>query len=431
MATATRAAPDPTEQRGRRRSRLGRPQQVMLAGLCVMYMITYIDRVNLSTAAPYVQRELGLSNFQLGLVFSAFALPYGLLQPLGGWLGDRYGPRWVLFLAGGFWSAATALTGLATGMVSLTASRLALGFGEGATFPTATKAMASWLPADRRGLAQGITHSFARLGNAVAPPLVGYIILAWGWRAPFYVLGLLSLLWVIWWVSFFRDDPRKHPQMAASDTDALPVAAAASTAGPIPWGALVRLILPVSIVDFCYGWSLWVYLTWLPSFLSQQYHLPIAKFAWFSAGILFAGVIGDTAGGVLSDAILRRTGRIRLARRFNLVVGLLGSLIFLAPCLFVHDLMTVAILLSLAFFFLELTNAVLWALPMDMAPQYAGIAGGIMNTGFGVAGILSPAVFGLLQQVTGSWQMPFATSVALLLIGVVLALRIDPERTLA
>ena len=146
-------------------------------------------------------------------------------------------------------------------------------------------------------------------------------------------------------------------------------------------------ILPVTAVDFCYGWSLWVYLTWLPSFLAQQYNLPLAQFVWFSSGILLAGVVGDTLGGVMSDAILHRTGDLKLARRLNLVIGLLGSFVFLLPCLFVHDLLAVAILLSLAFFFLELTNAVLWALSMDLAPQYAGIAGGVMNTGFGVAGI--------------------------------------------
>ncbi len=417
-----------TRTTGLARQRLGRSQWTMLAGLCVMYMITYIDRVNISTAAPYIQKDFALTNTQLGLVFSAFAVPYGFLQPLGGWLGDRFGPRGVLFAAGAVWAAATAATGLSTGLVSLFAARLALGLGEGATFPTATKAMASWLPAQSRGLAQGVTHSFARLGNAIAPPLVGYLILAAGWRTPFYVLGGVSLAWVVWWVLFFRNDPREHRGMTAAEIAPLPPAAMPDA--PVPWSALVRLILPVSLVDFCYGWTLWVYLTWLPSFLAKQYHLPLKTFAWFSAAILFAGVIGDTAGGLLSDGILRRTGNIRLARRFNLVVGLLGSFIFLLPCLFVRDLATVAILLALAFFFLELTNAVLWALPMDMAPQYAGIAGGIMNTGFGVAGVLSPAVFGWLLDRTGSWQVPFVTSVVLLFAGVLLSLRIDPTRTL-
>jgi MFS family permease len=430
-STATpRAAVPPAEAARASPIRLGRAQWIMLAGLCLMYMITYIDRVNISTAAPYLQKDLHLGNAELGLVFSAFAVPYGFLQPLGGWVGDRFGPRWVLFLAGAFWSAATAATGLATGMISLIAARLGLGLGEGATFPTATKAMTSWLPAGHRGLAQGVTHSFARLGNAIAPPLVGYMILAAGWRVPFYVLGAVSLVWVVWWFAFFRDDPRTHRGMSETHTCHLPEAAMKAATGPIPWARLIRLILPVTIVDFCYGWTLWVYLTWLPSFLAQEYHLKLKQFAWFSAGILLAGVIGDTVGGLVSDAILRRTSDLRAARRFNLVVGLLGSLAFLAPCLVLRDLTTVAVLLSLAFFFLELTNSVLWALPMDMAPRYAGIAGGLMNTGFGVAGVLSPAVFGALQQATGSWVASFSPSVGLLLVGVLLSLRIDPRRTL-
>jgi len=126
-----------------------------------------------------------------------------------------------------------------------------------------------------------------------------------------------------------------------------------------------------------------------------------------------------------------RTGNLKLARRLNLVLGLLGSLVFLLPTLFIHNLITVSVLLSLAFFFLELANSVLWALPMDIAPQYAGTAGGMMNLGFGVAGILSPSVFGFLVDFTGSWQVPFATSVLLLFIGAVLSFRIDPTRPVA
>jgi len=407
-------------------SRLARPQRIMLGGLCVMYMITYVDRVNLATAAPFIQSELGLTAAQLGLVFSAFALPYGLLQPLGGWLGDRFGARAVLFAMGLLWAAATALTGLATGLAFLFVARMLLGFGEGATFPTATKAMADWLPARRRGFAQGITHSFARLGNAVAPPIVGYLIYLSNWRLAFYVLGAASLVWVIWWVRFYRNDPRDHAAIGAEQLRELPPIQRRGARDAVPWRALLRRVLPVTAVDFCYGWTLWVYLTWIPSFLAKQYNLPLGKFVWFSAGVLFAGVIGDTVGGVLSDAILTRTGDLRLARRLNLVVGLLGSLLFLLPCLFVRDLVWVALLLSLAFFFLELTNAVLWALPMDLAPRHAGIAGGVMNTGFGLAGIFSPAVFGLLLDLTGSWQAPFATSVLLLFVGVFLSLRIDP-----
>ncbi len=424
MSEVTAAAGYPAARRSLA-ARILSPQGIMLGTLCVMYMITYIDRVNLATAAPFVQKELGLSPVELGLVFSAFAIPYGFLQPLGGWLGDRYGPRWVLFSAGLLWAVATVMTGLSVGVVTLFIARLLLGLGEGATFPTATKAMAIWLPPHKRAFAQGVTHSFARLGNAIAPPLVGYMIVSYGWRMPFYVLGAVSFVWVMWWVFSFRNNPHAHPGMLPSELAELPPVAAAA-GRVIPWAQLVRRILPVTLVDFCYGWTLWVYLTWLPSFLANEWHLPLGKFVWFSSAILFAGVVGDTVGGVLSDAILKRTGNLRIARRFNLVVGLLGSFLLLLPCLFVHDLIVVSVCLSLAFFFLELTNAVLWALPMDIAPSYAGIAGGLMNTGFGVAGVLSPIVFGALLQMTGSWQVPFVTSVVLLLIGVGLSLRIDP-----
>jgi MFS family permease len=408
-------------------ARLISPQTTMLAGLCVMYMITYIDRVNISTAAPILRKDLGLSATELGLVFSAFAIPYGFLQPFGGWLGDRFGPRWVLFAFGALWAVATAWTGLATGLVTLFIARFMLGLGEGATFPTATKAMATWLPARRRAFAQGITHSFARIGGAIAPPIVGFIMVAYSWHMAFYVLGAVSFIWVIWWVAFFRDNPHDDPRITPAERAELPPAAKKR---PVPWGPLAKKILPVTVVDFCYGWTLWVYLTWLPSFLADSYHLSINKFAWFSAGVLLAGVIGDTVGGLLSDAVLVRTGNLKLARRLNLVVGLLGSLVLLLPTLFIHDLIAVSLLLSLAFFFLELTNSVLWALPMDIAPQYAGTAGGMMNLGFGIAGILSPSVFGFLIDRTGSWQVPFATSVLLLFIGVLLAFRIDPTRTL-
>lgn len=410
--------------------RIASPQTVMLGGLCVMYMITYIDRVNLATAAPFIQKDLSLSSSELGLIFSAFAVPYAFLQPVGGWLGDRYGSRAVLTLCGLIWAVATVLTGWAGGMTTLFVARMALGFGEGATFPTATKAMATWLPAGKRAFAQGITHSFARIGNAIAPPIVGYLIVAYDWRVAFYALGAISAVWVFWWVWYFRDDPHAHPRMTEAELAELPATTTKANREPTPWRRLIRLILPVTLVDFCYGWTLWVYLTWLPSFLANEYGLSVKKFAWFSAGILMAGVIGDTVGGLLSDGILARTGNLKIARRINLAVGLLGSLLFLLPCLFIRDLIVVSVLLSLAFFFLELTNSVLWAIPMDMAPRHAGTAGGLMNLGFGVAGVLSPAVFGILIDLTGSWQVPFATSVVLLLVGVLLSLRIDPTRQL-
>src|SRR3984893_18100455 len=219
---------------------------VVLFMLCMMYLITYIDRVNISTAASVIKTEFGLSNTQLGLIFSAFAYPYAIFQIIGGWVGDRFGPRRTLFACGLIWAVATILTGFASGIVSLFLCRVLLGFGEGATFPTATRAMQYWTPAGRRGFAQGLTHSFARFGNAVTPPLVAWLMSLYSWRGSFIILGGISLIWVIAWLWYFRDDPKEHAGITQSELATLPIRPT-TTRQPVPWGSLVPRILPVTL----------------------------------------------------------------------------------------------------------------------------------------------------------------------------------------
>jgi MFS family permease len=426
LSAATRGRPRTGVFRSYRHRVRGR----VLLLLCAMYFITYVDRVNISTAAPFIRHDLHLSNTQLGLALSAFAVPYAFFQAFGGFLADRFGPRKMLFVVGLIWGVATAVTGFATGLVSLFAARLALGFGEGAAFPGATQAMSRWLPSDQRGFGQGITHSFARLGNAVAPLAVAAIIAVADWRTSFWVLGVFSLLWAGLWHRSYRDRPADHARVTPVELGELSARQRADDRPPVPWRALLRRILPLTFVDFCYGWTLWVYLTWIPSFFAASYGLKLQQFAFFSTLVLIAGVVGDTVGGLLSDGLLRRTGSLRIARRLVLVGGLLGSFVFIVPTLFVHQLGVVTVCLALAFFFLELTNPVLWSIPMDLAPDHAGTAGGVMNTGFGIAGVLSPAIFGLLVDRSGTWVVPFVVSAALLLIGGLTALRVDPENKL-
>src|SRR6476619_1392709 len=178
--------------------------------LCIFYALAYIDRSNISTAAPFIHTDLQLSDAQMGLVFSAFALPYAFLQMPGGWLGDRFGARRTLAWLGGVWAAATAATGAAGGLGTLVASRLALGAGESAAFPTATTAMSRWLPAQLRGTGQGLVHAASRLGNALAPLLVGALIAFSTWRTSFFVIGAVSVVWAVVWAVYYRDAPREH-----------------------------------------------------------------------------------------------------------------------------------------------------------------------------------------------------------------------------
>jgi len=392
-----------------------------------MYLILFVDRVNISTVGPLMRPDLGISNTQLGLAFSAFAIPYALFQLIGGWIGDKFGPRLTLSACCGMVALSTILMGAATGFASLFALRLALGFGEGAAFPTATRAMSNWTPVGSWGFAQGITHSFSRIGIAVTPPLMAGLLAVVSWRGSFVILGVASLFWILAWAWYFRNDPHEHPAITQADLAALPERRGKNRPA-IPWLRLARRILPVTIVDFCYGWTLWLFLSWIPAFFFENYHLNLQSSALFSAGVLFAGVIGDTVGGVVSDLLLRKTGSLVVARRSVIVAGFLGAFVFLMPVVLIHDLKVAAVCLSLAFFFAELIVAPIWSVPMDIAPRYAGSASGMMNFGFGVAGLVSPSSFGYLVDRTGNWVVPFIGSIVLLLLGAVLALRLRPDR---
>jgi sugar phosphate permease len=403
---------------------------VVLGLLCVMYLITYVDRVNIATAAPEIRRELGLTNTKLGLVLSAFGYPYLLFQVFGGWVGDRFGPRLTLFVCGLIWAAATILTGAASSLTMLFLVRVLLGVGEGATFPVATRAMQSWTPPSRRGFAQGITHAFARFGNAITPPIVAWLIALVTWRGSFVILGCCSLVWVIVWVLYYRDLPADHPAITREEIERLPNQGRASTATrpQVPWRRLTRRMLPVIIVYFCYGWTLWLYLNWLPSFFLHEYKLDIAKSALFASAVFFAGVGGDLVGGTLSDGILKRTGDLRKARRNVVIGGFLGSFLCLLPVFATHDLTLIVLCLAGAFFFAEIVIGPMWAIPMDIAPKYSGTASGLMNTGSALAAILSPLAFGFIADLTGDWHLPFAGSLGLLLTGALLAGTMHPEK---
>src|ERR1700752_1859521 len=384
--------------------------RLVLFVICLMYLIFYIDRVNISTAAPLMQKDLGLTATRLGIAFSAFAYPYAFFQIAGGWLGDRMGPRKTLSLCAVLVAVSTAWTGLVGGIAGLFLSRLVLGIGEGPAFPTATRALSNWMRPDQRAFAQGITHAFSRAGNALTPPLIALIVVAFSWRDSFVILGVAALIWGVLWFVYFRDDPRTHRAITPEELTDLPPATVAATRRVVPWGPLIRRIMPVTLTVFCYGWILWLYLNWLPSFFLHEYQLDLKKSPMFSTGVFFAGVVGASVGGIFSDRILRQTGDVARARISVIVAGFLGSFCFMLPIVFVHDLTTVAICLSAAFFFAERIVAPIWAIPMDITPEYSGSASGFMNFGFGMAGIISPVVFGWAIDWTGRWDIPFIGS---------------------
>ncbi len=391
--------------------------------LCLMYAINYIVRVNVSTAAAAFKDELHLNNTQLGEIFAAFGYAYLAFQIASGWVSDRIGPRLALTVSAVIWSAATVLIGLAANMREMWLGRLVLGLGVSA-LPIATRAMSVWMPEGKRAFAQGITHSAARLGSAVTPPLVAWLILLVAWRGSFVVLGIASLGWAILWGWYFRDNPAEHPGITPAEIEKLPKhrSRKAYKTEPVPFFRLARRMSLVTVVYFCYGWTLWFFLAWIPQYFLHSYKLRLTNSSLFAAGVFLGGVLGDVLGGIVSDRIFEKTGDRKKARRNLVVFGFLFSLLMMIPILLVHNLTSAAIFLSLAFFFAEFTVAPMWAIPMDIAPKFSGFASGFMNSGSALAAIISPVLAGMIIDRTGNWELPFVGSIALLLFGAILAL---------
>jgi sugar phosphate permease len=408
--------------------------------ISLMYLITYLDRVNISTAAPEITKEFGFDKVTMGLIFSAFLWSYALFQVPGGWLSDRFGPRAVLTGVVTFWSVMTAATGLAAGATSFKVVRFLFGVGEAGAFPGATRAMQLWYPRSERGFVQGITHSASRAGAALAPPIVLAIMLNFGWRAAFFVCGSVGILWSIWWALSYRNLPEDHGMVNRSELEQIRGVDASGAINPpqihkqtqVPWGMLLRSgnMWAVMCAYFTYVYCLWIFLSWLTTYLIEVRHFTLLKGGLLASLPLWAGVIGDTAGGLATDWLLRRTGSAKIARRTVAITGLLGCAVFITPAALTEDPITAVICLTISMFFLECTIGPSWAVPMDTGGKYSGTVSGMMNMAGNFGGALSPIVFGFLAQY-GNWQAPFIVAAGLLVIGsAIWAFWIDPDKAI-
>jgi sugar phosphate permease len=405
--------------------------------LCLMYLITYMDRVNISATAPLVSKEFGFNKITMGIIFSAFAWAYALFQVPGGWLGDRFGPRGVLGIIVAYWSAMTALTARATGLVSFWIIRFLFGIGEAGAFPTATRAMQLWFPKEERGIVQGITHSASRLGAAIAPPITVAIMVAYGWRMVFYVFGFIGLAWSILFFLVYSNMPEEHKRVNRAE---LAHIRGVNETGDIqqvhiqekptvPWSVLLKHPNMWAIMGayFTYVYCLWIFLSWLPSYLVDYRHFSLLKMGYFASLPLFAGVVGDTAGGWVTDLLLVKTKNVKLARRSVAIVGMLGCGAFILPAAVTANSYTAVYCLTGAMFFLECIIGPAWAVPMDVGGEYSGTVSGMMNMAGNIGGALSPTVFGFLVAY-GSWIAPFVVAACLLFLGAaVWAFWLNPE----
>ena len=197
--------------------RTGTKRWFVLFLISLMYLVTYLDRANISTVAPVIAKEFDIGKIEMGFIFSAFVWSYALFQIPGGWLGDRFGPRRMLTGIVAYWSVMTALTAAASGVASFAAERFLFGAGEAGAFPVATRAMQLWFPPRERGLVQGVSHSASRLGAAVSPPIVVAIVATMGWRWVFYICAAIGILWSVLWYLTYRDTPEEQASVSRAE----------------------------------------------------------------------------------------------------------------------------------------------------------------------------------------------------------------------
>jgi MFS family permease len=406
---------------------------VVLAFVYLAAFITYLDRVCISVAAPAMRADLGLSQIQLGWVFTAFYISYTACELPTSWLGDRWGQRRMLTGILSCWSLCTLWTGLARSLPVLLAARTAFGAAESGAFPTLSRALARWFPLDERSRANGILWMGARSGGALAPPLAVALIGLQGWRVAFMVFGALGLLWcaAFWW--WFRDDPAAHRAVNRAELDIIRVGAAPAPKAneTVPWKALLsnRTMLALAGSYFASGFGFQFFVTWLPTYFMREHGLSLEKSGAFAAFPLAAGAAGCVLGGAIADFITRRTGSVTIGRRCVGVGGfVLGAAGYLAA-VHVHSPELGIAFLALASGAHDLTLPVLWATTTDAGGRFGGTAAGFVNFASGVSGMLAPLASAGLERAFGSFHAVFYAAAGLYLVGAGLWLTIDARRT--
>lgn len=367
--------------------------------------INYFDRGNLATASPLLQKELGLSNSELGILFSAFFWSYALLQPVAGWVAQRFDVRYVLGIGVSLWAVATMLTGLATNFVMLLVLRVLLGIGESVAYPCNAKFLAQCVAVHERGRANGLIAVGQSLGPTCGTLIGGVLMARFGWRPAFMVFGILSLVWLIPW----------HAATRGGTT-----AGSAAGVQPIAYRALLgeRSLWGTSLGHFCGNYAYYFMLTWLPLFLVNAQGFRMDQMAVIGAAIYALQAISAPATGWICDRLIQEGAAPSRVLKAAIIVGLCGVAVPMAFCAVAGHALTMALLLIAGVFF-GVQSAPLGSITQTLGgPRAAGQWMGIQNLCANTAGVLAPLITGFIIHRSNNFFWPFAIAAAITLAGV-------------
>ena len=433
----------PAEEAGRTAARPTRARGRVLAFAFLLAVVTYLDRICISAAAPFMMEDLHLTVLQMSVVFSAFTLAYSIFEIPSGWLGDTRGPRLVLTRIVLWWSAFTMLTAAARGFASLASIRFLFGAGEAGAFPNIARSFSRWFPRRERGTANGVLFLGSRVGGMLSAPVALLLIRHWGWRATFVAFGALGIVWAAAWYAWYRDRPADHPEVNAEelawiDRDRAERAGTGERrsergverpALATPWRQLLASpnLWAICAMYFAFGYGLYFYFTWLPTFLIR-----VLGFSLLAGGLLAAlpfvlAGAADLAGGWLTDRLARTHG-LRIARCGLGFAAFLTCALLVAASTLAPQPVAKAVMLALAMASADLALAACWAVPLDVGADHAGVVTGFMNTFGNLGGLVGPIVVGVAVEQWHSWTFPFYVTALVYAAGALAWLAIDPHR---
>jgi ACS family glucarate transporter-like MFS transporter len=389
--------------------------------LFVITTINYADRATFSIAGQSASKELGLDPVAMGYILSAFAWAYVLGQIPGGALLDRFGSKKIYTAALVLWSGFTLLQGFAgifTGLaaaVALFAMRFMVGLAESPSFPANARIVAAWFPGPERGTASAIFNSAQYFSLVAFAPLMGWLAHSFGWRSVFFVMGGVGIVAAVFFVRLIHS-PVDHPKINKAEFDYIEAGGGlvrmedknAANGAAFTWANIKqvlgsRMLLGVYLGQYCINVLTYFFVTWFPIYLVKERGLSIMQAGFTAALPALCGFAGGILGGMISDALLKKTGSLDIARKTPLLLGMVLATCIIA-CNYVEQEWLVIVIMALAFFGKGVASLG-WAVVADTSPkEMAGVTGGIFNTFGNIAGIVTPIVIGYIVKGTGSFD---------------------------
>ncbi len=401
----------------------------VLGLLILLFAITYLDRVCISVAGPRMQEELHIDPVGWSWVTAMFTLSYCLFEIPTGVLGDRIGARRVLTRVVLWWSAFTSLTGMVWNYNLLLITRFCFGAGEAGAFPNASLVVSRWFPTTQRASMSGVLLMASQIGGAVAPLLVVPIQIRYGWRASFYIFGIIGVIWAAIWYTWFRDSPAEKRGMSVAELHETKLEPSVHAKG-FPWRIALRSGTVLSMLGTAFSY-VYVY-----TFFQTWFHTFLVKGRGFSEGSLVLSALpyvvaacANLTGGAASDALVRRFG-LKWGRRSLGIAGLGSACLFTIAAMITRQQLLTVILLSVVYGGITFQQAGMFGVSLDIGRNNAGSMVGLMNASAQVGGLLSTVAYGYLVDQFRSFDAPFIPMAAFLLLGAILWFKIDASTEL-